>query len=136
MHSVFSEIQDFIISSNLIIMFDFQRNLKPIFILKLHYLQNPRLSETKQWIKQRCILTHKNCHFQFNPKVTQCAVRVFMLPSVKIRKTEKNTRANKYFLPWEITFSFSNKTNTGLIFQNLLNSFMSKNRHKSISSMT
>ena len=55
MHSVFSEIQDFIISSNLIIMFDFQRNLKPIFILKLHYLQNPRLSETKQWIKQRCI---------------------------------------------------------------------------------
>ena len=38
MHTVFSEIQDFIISSNLIIMFDFQRNLKPIFILKLHII--------------------------------------------------------------------------------------------------
>ena len=57
-------------------MFDFQGNLKPIFILKLHYLQNPWLSETKQWIKQRCIFTHKNCHFQFNPKVTLRAVRV------------------------------------------------------------
>ena len=112
-------------------MFDFQRNLKPIFILKLHYLQNPRLSETKQWIKQRCIFTHKNCHFQFNPKVTQCAVWVFMLASVKIRKTEKNTRANKYFLPWEITFSFSNKTNTGLISQNLLTSFLCLNQDQS-----
>mgnify|MGYP007045246274 CR=1 FL=1 len=100
-----------------------------------HYLQNPRLSETKQWIKQRCIFTHKNCHFQFNPKVTQCAVRVFMLPSVKIRKTEKNTRANKYFLiPWEITFSFSNKTNTsGLISQNLLNTFICLNSDTSLS---